>query len=489
MSDQFSGLYLNSCIGYPQGEYHCLFKEISKNTQSKYVAFTNGTAVKYTQNNPFGSKAYSLLEKKRAEDIAEFLDLELIEIHPTEKRNHAPIDRKLLEFSVMSTISSFTRHTKYEELPYPWKRIFWKLLDEAENIYDYFRFQANNGLTLLRIFNGRHHDGFAARLACIDAKIDYVCFETKGIAAYFETKNYAVHNVEEHCRKAKKFFVENRKTAHERVRAYMELKVNGQRTYEKSYVSGQKNGIAERLRDYNKKLIAVFPSSDDEYRFLGKDYGAPIVDSQLEELIRCVNEFENSSEFEFFIRLHPNMLNQPKRILKSYRRLEKEHKNVKVIMPWDKTSTYEVIRLSDFVICFCSNVGAEAAYMNKKVIGIGGNGFYFLPVVNQIHSGSEVFDLVVGDNAKTMSKLASIIYLHYLAYYQENNSMMTERNFPAAGGTEFKFKLPDNKWLKFKSSHSKIWLYLVSNFDKPFFIPKMLKYGYEYLLGKYRVRL
>ena len=70
----------------------------------------------------------------------------------------------------------------------------------------------------------------------------------------------------------------------------------------------------------------------------------------------------NKNEFQLVVDAS-NQKYINKNELEKYKNLQKE---MLVLQPDNKTDTYELISISEYVINFCSSVGAEASYLRKK---------------------------------------------------------------------------------------------------------------------------
>ena len=110
--------------------------------------------------------------------------------------------------------------------------------------------------------------------------------------------------------------------------------------------------------------------------------------------------------------MHPNQKYIHKSDASEYKKLSNE---MIVLFPEDKTDTYELINISEYIISFCSLIAVEANFMRKKVIQIGPSIFMKLPVANYVKNSDECIKKIKDNDTKIMPLRASIIYFNYLS--------------------------------------------------------------------------
>lgn len=419
------GIFLNFVGGYPVAELHASQKKNLENEKDIIKVFSLGKSIKATNYNPFGRKLVKQYEYARAKRVAEFLNSEInyIESKFSNEEIKMKIDKKLLEkleFGVLSTLSAYTRVDNISKLSETWLKSYDKLLNTAGNIYLFFQNEKKNDLNKIYMFNGRFIEDNAARVFATKEKINYKVYDFKNFETYYEFENCSLHSVDENCKRALEYYKKDPKKAFMVASDFIFAKKNGIATYERSYTSAQKRGFRNYSKIEGKKLISIFPSSDDEYRFLGTDWGAPIVSSQVDEITEMIKMLA-ISEFQFVVRMHPNMIDLDLDIIKTYSVLEKKFKTCSVILPLDKSSTYDLIEDSDYVVCFCSTVGVEASYLGKKTIGIGGSPYYNLNILNKALNGKEAVKLIQNNNVFIKDIKESVIWMNYLWRYTQEN--------------------------------------------------------------------
>ena len=285
------------------------------------------------------------------------------------------------------------------------------------------------------------------RTAAIATGKSYIVYDFKKAGTYYIFNNISLHSVQENHRRALKYYCDNPARASEVAREFVQSKIDGIATYERSYTElQQKNKITVAI-DNMKKIISIFPSSDDEYRFLsGGEWGAPIVDSQIEEIWNLVQNVDEK-KYQVIVRMHPNMYGLSKKIIHQYLLIERVFEHCSVLLPEDSSSTYTLIDKSYCVICFCSTVSVEANYLRKYVINIGGTPYYNLPISNYVDSGVNAASLINNNKLKNKSRRASIIWMNYLWKYSDKNQYINSSEIKMADrGKEFRIKVVKPYW-------------------------------------------
>lgn len=115
----------------------------------------------------------------------------------------------------------------------------------------------------------------------------------------------------------------------------------------------------------DRPLLAVFPSSDDEFASISRDYDLPGGMSQLDRISSAVCVAKDLG-MNVVVRLHPNFSNKSKIMTREWMSLLEN--GVEVIPPSAPTNSYSLIRQSDIVATCGSTVTVEAAYLGRPTV-------------------------------------------------------------------------------------------------------------------------
>ncbi len=355
-----------------------------------------GREIVRTQFNLTGSRLmhfYTLAKQRQFNRIIPYQEMLILNRNNKKSRNYLDINIKNFNDGVMSSLASKHRITSLEELTPYWQKQYHKLINDSRLIFEStVDFLKQYEINLVGAFNGRFFDSSAFIKAAKFCNVDYFVYDVNKSKSQYYFFNVSLHDIKANQEKAKRFFepqnIFHLKTAEE----YFHKRRYGKRTYEKSYTSGQEIGLIPNSIDKSKKIIAIYPSSDDEYRFLSDSFKMKCLD-QVNEIRGIAENLRYSSDrFQILVRMHPNMINMPIKTLKNYYDLEKENEIINVLKPLDPYDTYAILDVAYAVIGFCSSIIFESAYYQKNTILIGPSPYLGLNLGNQFLSGKEAAD-------------------------------------------------------------------------------------------------
>jgi hypothetical protein len=138
----------------------------------------------------------------------------------------------------------------------------------------------------------------------------------------------------------------------------------------------------------DKKYFVYFSNSDDEVVGFWDEWTEPL-GNQFDVVSRLVEIFSNQNSYKLVIRLHPNLLNKPSKIIKKWHSLKTNHNSV-LIGSGDKISSYDLIDNCVGVINFGSTIGIEAAYYEKPVLVMADSKYDELEVADKLFNWDEI---------------------------------------------------------------------------------------------------
>ena len=326
------------------------------------------------------------------------------------------IEDKLL-LGVNSTVASQQRIDDMSLLDSNWKSYHSKLLLSSKQLYFYFKEE-------LRKFNYQNIIVFNGRLACSRAITTVASEEDVNFVLYdahingkrpIVSFNQMFHSLEFAHQNSLKSYLENLDNSKEIAENYMLSKLNRVVVNDKVYTNHQeKSFVPEYVEKSKLKIISIFTSSDDEYKYIGADWKNHVIVNQV-DAINAIIKSKLNEDFLIVVKMHPNQKHLHKSTLLNYQKISD---SINVMFPEDKTDTYELIRKSEYIINFCSSIGAEANYLRKKVVQIGPSLFCKLPAANYVRTPQEAVELILNKKAKLMPIRASIIWFVYLTKYE-----------------------------------------------------------------------
>ncbi|MHC4217558.1 MAG: capsular polysaccharide export protein, LipB/KpsS family [Planctomycetota bacterium] len=163
-----------------------------------------------------------------------------------------------------------------------------------------------------------------------------------------------------------------------------------------SFVGGQHTERLPANWNPEKRNIALFVSSEDEFAAVGDAWKNPLYDTQTVALAAIVNALrDDPGDIHLYIRTHPNLS-----VVDNAQTREIGTLNTKfstVIPPADPVDTYELMRRSSSVVSFGSTAGIEAVYWGTPSILAGVSFYRHLGVTYNPQSHDELIQLLHAD--------------------------------------------------------------------------------------------
>tara|TARA_B100001540_G_scaffold317314_1_gene349967 strand:- start:1410 stop:2903 length:1494 start_codon:yes stop_codon:yes gene_type:complete len=325
-------------------------------------------------------------------------------------------DNKIMDelmLGVHSTIGSQLRLDDMSLLNTKWSNIKFLMTKSSLGLYSYFNnFLKNNNVENFIIFNGRISCARPLKKVSQDNNVNYILFDgaRNGMTPYY-SKNEMFHSINFEKNNALKtylkHFLDSRKIASDySFKKQNKIPILRDIVFTKNQQTGY---LDEKIQALKKPLITIFVSSDDEYRYLGSDFGKePIVD-QIDSIYTLVSSSVKDN-YDFVVKMHPNQNKSHKSILKKYNSLSKK---ILTIFPDNKSDSYALIKKSKIIISFSSSIGAEANYLSKPVIQIGPSKWMGLPTANFVKNSNEAIEMILNSAYKIMPKRSSIAYFTF----------------------------------------------------------------------------
>lgn len=191
----------------------------------------------------------------------------------------------------------------------------------------------------------------------------------------------------------------------------------------KNFTSNQGKDKLPLNYERKKYNIVIFISSEDEFLALGEEWDLlSLFRSQEEGILFILNKIKDEN-IRMYVRIHPNLKDVNYGYHKRLYSLESKYSHVTIIAADSEVSTYALLDASDKIIVFGSTVGAEACYVDKPVVLLGGSLYYYLNVAYVPKNRAEVIPLILDKTLKPLPKLNALKY----GYYFMKNSAFTTK--------------------------------------------------------------
>ena len=155
-------------------------------------------------------------------------------------------------------------------------------------------------------------------------------------------------------------------------RSFFKKKLNGFNGSWDSFTKNFDSNVLPIKFNKKRKNIIIFTSSEDEFVSIDETWNNPFFKNQLDGLIYLCEEYSKSEIdcFDIYIRIHPNSEKLNQEYLNKLYSLA-EFKNVTVIEPNSKVSSYNLLFHCNRVITFGSTLTIESIFWGKPVILLG----------------------------------------------------------------------------------------------------------------------
>lgn len=366
-------------------------------------------------------------------------------------------DVKRLEFQGinigMGAVSSYVSYTRNmtPELDKFKKNFFNKLLNaNVKLVYALNYLKNNEHLDFndyqIKLFNGRFSElrtffnYFQGKLNTIE----FVYTKNKDEVKRVEFINSLPHSIRENTKRINNNWSAYREEDKKRISIdFFNRKLNDRSFYDKNYTKDQKKNLLPENFDKTINNISYFVSSEDEVFAIGGRWDTDkIFKRQIDFLDFWIANFRSEKKYHLYVRMHPNMKGLSFSYVTDY--LKYKERNISIIEPESKVSSYALMFNSNKVIVSSSSMGFEANYFNKPVIQIGASFYSELKVAHRPRNTSELKDMILDRNLSSQDKLESMKMALYLSLPPSEEFFQLNSTFSKSKIFKYEFKRSSN---------------------------------------------
>jgi len=282
-------------------------------------------------------------------------------------------DNENIGYGVVSSLTSIFRDHRFNTRKYH-KEII-RELNTAIQVYKTLKRELEEFKpTLVYFFNGRLSTHLPAKLLCKRMGIDYFSYEVANKPNNYRViRNGIPHGVI--STKEVDLIRSNWTKEHEKIgEAFFKVKRMGRDVGQiPSYVKGQAKDSLPKIFSQDKKNIAIFCGTIDEYAGIEEWKNKIYEPDETAGISEILESFESDNRFMFYLRVHPHMKEVASTTsqLMDIRELSLRFSNLCVIWPEDVIDSYALMDACEKTIVFHSTMGAEATYWGKPSILAG----------------------------------------------------------------------------------------------------------------------
>ena len=419
-------IFLNLALYSPTIELHqSHIRQIKKeNKHSRILAIICDGKFGGCSVNPFGSFNICNFCIKRARYVVKQEGLSFVYLSSLDslKSKSSFSENRLFWCGSMSSVASHTRVESVHDLNRVWYLIYKRLFKASRRTYFAIAYIIEQyKIDHLYLYNGRFSCAKAAKEAARAQMINFSVYDVRRSINPYVHHNKDLHNVYECFDRAKRLYEQNPESSRQEAIKYFNSR--GQSSlFGPSYTTKMKHGEIGRI-DQSKKIITIYTSSDDEYRFLGQDWGLQQQSiSQFKE-IEYICKHLDPYIWQIVIRIHPNQTGVKTNSLKKIKSLS-NLSNVTVCEPDSNIDTYELLEISNLIACFASSIALEAAYRKKSIIQIGPSPYSIIDIGYLVNNGKQAVDFINlwQNNLHSLPQKDNknaFVYANYLLNYKD----------------------------------------------------------------------
>ena len=275
------------------------------------------------------------------------------------------VDNFDVGYAVASTMISMARNPSPELEGRQVERLIISSLGVYFSFLNYLR---QNPTDVVYIFNGRFSTTRGAMRACEKSGVRFITHERGcNMQHYSLFENATIHNMPNTQRLIREAWANAEPQSREGIAGkWYETRIGGKMENWYSFLENQQIELPEGW-DKNKENILICNSSEDEVAALGEEWKNPLYINQSDGITRIIKACETLENLHVYLRIHPFMAQKASNENLRYL-LNLKSKNLTIIPPASKLSTYELVRNASKVITFGSTIGVEATYMGRPSI-------------------------------------------------------------------------------------------------------------------------
>jgi hypothetical protein len=267
------------------------------------------------------------------------------------------------------------------------------------------------GITDVLTYNGRFNISGAAIEVAKSYSLDYHVLELMGR----DNNVFLTYNSEVFDRKYWSLLLDvaiTKSPQHLQIsgKEFFNKKFTGQRTNDFVYVG---NGLVDNsILDKKYDFLFAF-SSEDEFESLGPEWTSNF--GRQEDVVMAVAKafpYKNIA-----VRFHPNQSYIPKGELNSKFSILSQLSNVDIFSPRHKITSYDLLRVSEYVIGFGSTFLLESGWYGKKVIQVGHSLYEEMKIMRTVQTSGDLISALNDDSTLFFDKEKSEYYAGFLMSY------------------------------------------------------------------------
>ncbi len=230
---------------------------------------------------------------------------------------------------------------------------------------------------------------------------------------YGITVNTTPHDIDNFTVQMEKLWEQADLIEREKVGAsFYEERIRGKEQAWVSFVKDQQSDLLPADWNKEKRNIAIFNTSEDEYESIGPEWKNELYETQAEGIEKLLNSFADKTNFHFYLRIHPNLKGLDNRQIRDAYLLKK-YPNLTIIDAESPVSTYTLMMEAEKTVTFGSSAGIEAVYWGKVSVLLGKSFYSFIEGAYKPKTHEETVEMI-SSVLQPSGKTGALKYGYYL---------------------------------------------------------------------------
>jgi len=237
----------------------------------------------------------------------------------------------------------------------------------------------------------------------------------------YDFKNFFSMDLNNLSKKINFFWKKKKKTLNknELIKFFSDRFNDSAKLRSKSFVSKQDSDLLPSNWNKNKINIVYYSASNDELISYGKEYSLGYYQNQNDIFYKLAKTLQKKdfSSYNLWIRMHPNLSNLRWSFVRGLGEINKNFKNVFVIPPESKISTYKLMIKADIIMGTSSSFTlAEANHLGKPTIAVGPNIWNKIGVSITPKNHNDLEKIIKNIKFKKINAINSLKYAAFRMY-------------------------------------------------------------------------
>jgi len=234
---------------------------------------------------------------------------------------------------------------------------------------------------------------------------------------YSITEGHMPHDIPTRSKEIDEFWADPKVSEDTKVKIasnWFEARAKGIMASWRSFADGQSAEEMPEGFDPSKRNIGFFVSSEDEFASV-PGWEPELFSSQVEAVRYMCESFSDRPEFQFYIRMHPNVRGLRNSWVQELLSLGGIYKNCHILSPTTRVNSYTLLRHLEKTISFGSTMGIESVFWGVPSILLGKSLYMNLNAAVVPKSKAEFLEIIGSQQMQFGEKSEALKFSYWMA--------------------------------------------------------------------------